>query len=234
MIGKCPEITTTEGTFCTVTGTELRGVEYKCYDFRACCTPVHVPKTKALASHRKQTSLSRCRAVAFGFAALETAATQLFFENSALRNKAAQVVRQRSLNATRKRLGNLSQFKQLSAAIREISKRPSFGTGAAKTLVSAAAADLWNIAQALRLNRNTYSSLAAFPLLFVATITSKSPEELDELCKRLNLAPTTSLRTMAHTYAIPDTQYPLFGLSCRAMSKMWREIKVAANSNNAF
>jgi len=230
MIGKCPDITTVEGTFCTVTGVELRGVEYKCYDFRACCTPVHVPKPKALAAHRKQTSLSRCRALAFGFAAIETAATKLYYKDSALRIKAAQIVRQKSLNAAHKRIGNMPQFRQLCIAIREVSKRPSFGAGASKELVSAASSELWKIAQALRLSRNTYSSLAAFPLLFVATVTSKTPRELDQLSKRLNVKSICALKEMIASYRIPDTQYPLFGLSCRSMSKMWREIKTAANA----
>lgn len=221
---------TPEGTFCMITGVELRGVELQCFDFRQCCTPVWAPKNRKYAARRRSQSLKKCETRAMGLGRMETAVITLFAATSATRCSARAALHAASVIAARKQLtGSPPTLRTVMRGIRVIRQRPTITKGADPASLAGVARALWRLAAAVGLRRDTYASMGAFALLFASTITSKSEPEIKSLCAHVgtqDVSTTIAVALRGHT--IPDTVYSKFGVSCRAMSKMWREIKSAA------
>lgn len=59
--GECVAVTTSEGTFCTMTGIEVAGPQVVCHDFRHCCNSTFGPRPKGTAQRRKQASLGAAK-----------------------------------------------------------------------------------------------------------------------------------------------------------------------------
>ena len=217
-----------------VTGVEIRGVELKCYDYRQCCTPIGAPLSRKHAETRRAASLGRAGRAARGKRAMVAATIELFASSSTLRQKVAATVAGRAAAAAAKRVGSLPpRLSTVMKAIREVRQRPTVTRGCATPAAVAAGAAVWQLSEALALPRVTYAAMSAYPRLFAATITSKPAAELAALARRVG-APAAVGPILAVTAAdgIPDTHYALFGVPCRAMSKMWREIKSATPSQN--
>lgn len=225
-------MTTPEGTFCIVTGVELRGVELKCFDFRQCCTPCWAPKSKRHASQRRVRSIKKCERRAMGLGRMEVSTLELFATTSRLRAKVRETLNAASVVAAKKQLaGSPPPLRLVMKSIRAVKQRPAITAGASPAQLRGVSRALWRLSTAVSLHRDTYASLGAFALLFASTITSKTVVEIQQLCKRVG-APDLSHAILdpITPHAIPETAYSKFGVSCRAMSKMWREIKTAAAS----
>jgi len=212
------------------TGVEIRGVELKCYDFRQCCTPIGAPLSRKHAGARRAASLGRHDRAARSRQAIVAATVELFSAASATRRRVAKTINKRATAAAAKRVGALPPtLATVMKAIREVKRRPSVTAGCTTSAAVAAGAGVWQLSEALALPATTYSAMSAYPRLFAATITSKPPGELAALARRVG-APgaVAAITAVTEPHRIPDTHYALFGVACRAMSKMWREIKTAA------
>jgi hypothetical protein len=225
-------VTTPEGTFCVVTGIELRGVELKCFDFRQCCTPVWAPKNRKFAARRRSRSMKKCEARSMGLGRMEESVITLFGSTSRTRAAVKTTLRNSSIIAAKKQLtGSPPTMASVMRSIRVIRQRPAISQGADPKSLGGVARALWRLAAAVNLRRDTYASLAAFAMLFASTITSKSAAEIKQLCARVGTTDVSAaIRAPIEHHVIPDTVYGKFGVSCRAMSKMWREIKTSAGS----
>jgi hypothetical protein len=212
------------------TGVEIRGVELKCYDFRQCCTPIGAPLSRKHAGARRAASLGRHGRAARSRRAIVAATVELFSASSALRQRVATAVWSRAVAAAVKRVGSLPPpLATAMKAVREVRRRPAVSRGCATPEAIAAGAAVWELSEAVGLAQTTYAAISAYPRLFAATITSKPAAELAALARRVG-APSAvaAIVAMADAHRIPDTHYAQFGVPCRAMSKMWREIKAAA------
>jgi hypothetical protein len=159
------------------------------------------------------------------------ATLELFSTSSATRRRVAATVFTRATSAAAKRVGALPpRLSTVMQAIREVRRRPWVSPGCPSGAAVAAGAAVWQLSEALALPQTTYAAMSAYPRLFAATITSKPASELAALARRVGApAAVAPILAMTTPHRIPDTHYALFGVPCRAMSKMWREIKTVAN-----
>lgn len=211
------------------TGVEIRGVELKCYDFRQCCTPIGAPLSRKHAGARRAASLGRHGRAARSRRAIVAATIELFAASSSTRQRVAAAVGARAVAAAAKRVGAMPPpLSTVMKAIREVKRRPAVSRGCSAAAAVAAGAAVWELSEAVGLAQTTYAAISAYPRLFAATITSKPRGELAALAARVGTpSAVAAIASMADAHRIPDTHYALFGVPCRAMSKMWREIKVA-------
>ena len=91
-------MTTSEGTFCTITGVEVAGPQYQCVDFRQSCNRVVARAPAATAAARAQQSLERSTKLALGPPRWKTAMARLYpAMDAALRESYADAFRRWSL-----------------------------------------------------------------------------------------------------------------------------------------
>lgn len=209
------------------TGYQLRGVALKCYDFRSCSTPVGAPKPKYLASKRRRVSIQKCNRRAKGQGAIAAAVHDLFSATSSERKRVCLLVQQRSRAAVSKKVGcHPVKLHAVMKLLRATKQRQCLTAGTTAAAASRCGMGIWKLSEKLQLSRTTYASINQFTRLFVATITSKSEAELRELDARLKTTAADVVLAVTRPHGIPQTVYGEFaGVQCRAMSKMWREIK---------
>lgn len=211
-----------------VTGVQLLGPEEICYDFRACSTKMSHKIPQKMKAPRRRASVRK-------FYKKETGLQQFFdamydiYGESPTRTKVKKHVRLGTIKAITKMLHRPICLASVIRAKRVAASRASISAGAPEHELQVAAEELRNLHNKLNLQRTSYSSIRGHSKIFVATVVSKAGNELEELDRiaRTNVAgPAASVAKYAH---IPETLYAQFGIPCRAMSKLWREIKSAAS-----
>lgn len=222
----CRLVVTSEGTFCATTGVELHGPVTVCYDFTNRCNSLPVKIPKAMLPARRRLALSRKRNTELRHSTFMAAVTDMY----GISSKRAAVRRQLSEDALRLATKSLSRpvtLRSVMNVTRIIRSRCHLSDGASPVLVSAAVDAIWAISKRLDITRTTHAGLDGFSAAFAATLVSKANdgESLDVIDRHLNTSAASAIRALSVAAGMIDTLYARFGVPCRRMSKLWREIK---------
>ena len=200
-----------------------------CHDFTNRCNRFPGRLTDAAKLRRRKNSLTDKRRRELGLDEFARATEELYGTRSALRAAAAAEMRAEAIKAAAKILARPVTMRSVMVAIRAVAKRKSIAQGAPQDTVDAAAKAVWRLATAVPRKRDTHASLSGYAKLFTATIVSKAGErDLEVLDRTFGTAVVGPVQALAARARIPGTDYARLGIPCRAMSKLWRDIKGAA------
>lgn len=218
---------TSEGTFCVVTGEALAGPEQVAYDYSHSCNAINKPVAKRLKRARGARSLQLKRQAAGGLRAFTEAAAKMHLATSPARVAAAARGRQRAVRGARKIMSRPATLRSAMAAAAAVRARCALEGGASQQDIDAAARQVWMASNKLRLDRHTHASLKNYAALFFATVVSRPAADLAAVDAALGTCIEPAAGALRKTARVPNVEYPQFGVPCRAMSKLWREIKAA-------
>lgn len=218
---------TGEGTFCTVTGKALAGPELVTYDYTHLCNAINRPAAKRFKRARGARSLKLKRQAAGGLRSFAEAAAKMHLATSPDRVAAAARGRERAVRGARKIMSRPATLRSAMTAAAAVRARNALGGGAPQEVVDAAAREVWTASNRLRLDRQTHASLKNYAGLFFATVVSRPRGDLAAVDAALGTAIEAAAASLCEQAHVPNIDYPQFGVPCRAMSKLWREIKAA-------
>lgn len=225
----CRHIVTVDGTYCMTTGVQLEGPKEVCFDFRASTTAIHHRVHKSQRESRRRRSVTKYFSKSTSYMSFEEA-VQDIFGKSPKRKAAQRRVRAATIKAVAKLLHKPATLGSAMRAMMAAKQRPVISKGAGESLVRAAAKAIWKLHKRLGLERTSYATIRQLSALFAATLVSKSGEEIEEIDGLLGTSAAPAIKSLADMAAIPEVYYSHFDISCRAMSKLWREIKSVAAS----
>lgn len=215
---------TAEGTFCTVTGVELHGPQVVCHDFRTLCNSLPSRVSPADQARRRARSIATKQRAEGGLRRYVDAVS-LLYGRSQPRAKAVAAMRSDRVRAIAKSLPVSPSLWSVMALTRAAAARTMLSPGAPAGVVAAAARAVWEISKAVGIARATHAGIRGFALTFTATVVSKAGGDIARLDARLGTSAAAPIAALAAAAAIPDVDFARFGVRCRSMSKLWREIK---------
>lgn len=220
----CRSVTTVEGVFCMVTGTQLDGPAEQCWDYRHCTMAVHVKVHPSQRAGRRRRSVTKYYRKETGLRSFQIACHELYGQ-SPCRKQAAAITRAATLKAIGKLLHRPTTLASVMRAYRAAKRRPFIPPGANAAAVESCAKAVWQLHQKLQPDRQSYAAIKGHAKIFAATVVSKAGVETDLIDARLNTRTSSTFLNVSKIAPIPEVFYTHFGVPCRAMSKMWREIK---------
>ena len=210
-----------------VTGTQIDGPAEQCWDYRHCTMAVHIKVHPSQRIQRRRRSVTKYYRKETGLRSFELACHDLY-GMSPCRNKAGECTRAATLKAIGKLLHRPTTLASVIRAHRAAQRRPFIRPGANAAAIQSCAKAVWQLHQKLKLDRQSYAAIKGHAKVFAATVVSKAGDQLEMLDDRLNVRCSKAISNLAAVAPIPEVFYTHFGVPCRAMSKMWREIKTKA------
>ena len=188
---------------------------------------VHLKVLPSQKASRRRRSVTKYYRKETGAQSFYTACHDLY-GRSPCRNKAASATKAATLKAISKLLHRPTTLASVMRAYRAAKRRPHIPPGADHQVIEQCAKAVWQLHQKLQLDRQSYAAIKGHAKVFTATVVSKAGEQIKSLDERLNLRTATAISNLATLAPIPEVFYAHLGVPCRAMSKMWREIKSKA------
>ena len=223
----CRHVVTVDGTYCMTTGVQLEGPKEVCFDFRASTTAIHHRVPKSQRESRRRRSVTKYFSKSTSYKSFEDAVHDIFGK-SPKRKAAQRKVREATIKAVAKLLHKPATLGSAMRAMMAAKQRPVIANGAEDAQVQAASKAIWKLHKRLGLERTSYATIRSLSALFAATMVSKSGRAIEEIDSLLGTDASPAIKRLANTAAIPEVYYSYFDISCRAMSKLWREIKSVA------
>jgi len=184
--------------------------------------------TKTAIKRRKTNSLKQHLKNETGIGKFEHA-MHLLYGKSNIRLKVMADMRNDTIKLAKKLLASHPTLKNIMTALKAVRARGLITPGADEPDIAEAAKAVWRIWQETPATRKTHASMKDIALVFTASVTSKSQGELSDLSVRTGVD-CASIDKIVKYHRIPETAFGRFGVACRSMSKMWREIKLVAGS----
>lgn len=207
---------------------QLGGPEEVCYDMRACCTPARQKLTPTAIKRRRRSSLRKHMRVETGLGKFEEAMHTLY-GRSGKREMVVNSMKRDTVKLAKKVLATRPTFRNIMLAFKAVRTRPMITTGADAKCVVLAARSMWQMWLKVPTNRETHASMKDIALIYSAAVSSKCGGELQDLARLVNVD-CSPIEDLVRLHRIPETAFGRFGVACRSMSKMWREVKTEVST----
>ena len=210
-----------------VTGVQLEGPKEVCFDFRHATTAIHNRVPASQRASRRRRSVTKYYSKSTSYKKFEQA-VYVVFGKSPERRAAQRAVRAATVKAVAKLLHKPATLGSAMRAMAAAKARPVITNGADSPTIEAAAKAIWGLHVKMGIERTSYATIRSLTTLFAATIVSKSGPALVEIDNFAGTKVSAAAQRLADVASIPEVYYSHFDISCRAMSKLWREIKTVA------
>jgi hypothetical protein len=214
-----------EGTFCYLTGLQVDDVEYISYDNVHSCTRVAMRMSASTKACRKRAALAKVKQRMCPVPVVADIIRRLFCEG---RHRTA-VTADTAGRISRKIRKHTPAHAPMSLAHVMSCMRMGVSTAPARAdspWVVRVAQAISAFSSDLNLPVTSQTAAASFPVVFTATVCSKMA--VGEVFGERVIVPRVPW-IGAHGFS--DVHFNRFGVSCRAMSLMWRQIKAVARAD---